>query len=82
MQSRWIADEQLSESDHYGKITLSNESILHQIFFFSEQNSPEGFLTILPCLTDNWGAGLARLHLSGSVNAWIGNGEKSWIQVR
>ncbi|KAK2829114.1 hypothetical protein Q7C36_017104 [Tachysurus vachellii] len=47
MQSRWIADEQLTESDHY----------------------------------DNWGAGFARLHLSGSVNAWIGNNETSWIQV-
>ncbi|KAG7335254.1 hypothetical protein KOW79_001850 [Hemibagrus wyckioides] len=47
MQSRWIADEQLTESDHY----------------------------------DNWVAGLARLHLSGSVNAWIGNNETSWIQV-
>ncbi|TSK87429.1 Coagulation factor VIII [Bagarius yarrelli] len=29
----------------------------------------------------NWEAGLARLHLLGSVNAWIGNNEKSWIQV-
>ncbi|XP_053506054.1 coagulation factor VIII [Ictalurus furcatus] len=47
MQSGWIADEQLTESDHY----------------------------------DKWEAGLARLHLSGSVNAWIGNNENSWIQV-
>ncbi|KAB5554203.1 hypothetical protein PHYPO_G00047470 [Pangasianodon hypophthalmus] len=47
MQSGWIADEQLTESDHYG----------------------------------DWKAGLARLHLSGSVNAWVGNNENSWIQV-
>ncbi|MCJ8739594.1 hypothetical protein PDJAM_G00049090 [Pangasius djambal] len=47
MQSGWIADEQLTESDHYG----------------------------------DWEAGLARLHLSGSVNAWVGNNENSWIQV-
>ncbi|KAF5893336.1 coagulation factor VIII-like, partial [Clarias magur] len=47
MQSGWIADEQLTASDHYEK----------------------------------WEAGLARLHLSGSVNAWNGNSETSWIQV-
>ncbi|XP_035383063.1 coagulation factor VIII [Electrophorus electricus] len=47
MQSGWITDDQITESDHYG----------------------------------NWEARLARLHLSGSINAWIGNGQSSWIQV-
>ncbi|XP_076844555.1 coagulation factor VIII [Brachyhypopomus gauderio] len=47
MQSGWINDDQITESDHYG----------------------------------NWEARLARLHLSGSVNAWIGNSQNSWIQV-
>ncbi|KAI5097674.1 coagulation factor VIII [Silurus meridionalis] len=47
MQSGWIDDDQLTESDHW----------------------------------DKWEARLARLHLSGSVNAWIGNSAKSWLQV-
>ncbi|XP_062875113.1 coagulation factor VIII isoform X1 [Trichomycterus rosablanca] len=47
MQSGWIEDDQITESDHYG----------------------------------HWEARLARLHLSGSVNAWIGNSANSWIQV-
>uniref|UniRef100_A0A673WGJ0 Coagulation factor VIII-like n=1 Tax=Salmo trutta TaxID=8032 RepID=A0A673WGJ0_SALTR len=29
----------------------------------------------------NWEARLARLELSGSVNAWMGTNQKSWIQV-
>uniref|UniRef100_A0AAY4CL10 F5/8 type C domain-containing protein n=1 Tax=Denticeps clupeoides TaxID=299321 RepID=A0AAY4CL10_9TELE len=28
-----------------------------------------------------WGPSLARLHLSGSINAWIGKSTESWIQV-
>ncbi|XP_022532238.2 coagulation factor VIII [Astyanax mexicanus] len=47
MQSGWIDDDQITESDHYG----------------------------------NWEARLARLELSGSINAWIGNGQGSWMQV-
>ncbi|XP_066498216.1 coagulation factor VIII [Hoplias malabaricus] len=47
MQTGWITDDQITESDHYGY----------------------------------WEARLARLHLSGSINAWIGNGKASWIQV-
>ncbi|XP_017565233.1 coagulation factor VIII [Pygocentrus nattereri] len=47
MQTGWITDDQITESDHYG----------------------------------NWVARLARLHLSGSINAWIGSDQDSWIQV-
>uniref|UniRef100_A0AAR2JSU8 Coagulation factor VIII, procoagulant component n=1 Tax=Pygocentrus nattereri TaxID=42514 RepID=A0AAR2JSU8_PYGNA len=32
-------------------------------------------------LLGNWVARLARLHLSGSINAWIGSDQDSWIQV-
>uniref|UniRef100_A0A8C7MX55 Coagulation factor VIII n=1 Tax=Oncorhynchus kisutch TaxID=8019 RepID=A0A8C7MX55_ONCKI len=32
-------------------------------------------------LPGNWEARLARLELSGSVNAWMGTNQKSWIQV-
>lgn len=31
---------------------------------------------------DNWEPRLARLDLSGHINAWMGRNKMSWIQVR
>ncbi|RXM98807.1 Coagulation factor VIII [Acipenser ruthenus] len=86
MASGRIADSQITSSPPYGensrltdyKLSSLCEDILTELYGRSCQAL---MLLLLLFSEGDWLPRLARLDMSGSVNAWSGQSSKSWIQV-